>query len=93
LPHLLSSEERAVSSAREHASTVCEPLTEAELRVLVLAPTHLTQEQIARDCCISRNTVKTHFKAIYGKLNVSSRADAVTRAQAIGLLRRSLSSA
>jgi LuxR family maltose regulon positive regulatory protein len=93
LPHLLSGEERAVASAHEHHSIPCEPLTESELRVLELAPTHLTQAQIARDRCISRNTVKTHFKAIYGKLNVSSRADAVARAQAIGLLRRSLSSA
>jgi LuxR family maltose regulon positive regulatory protein len=89
LPHLLSSEERALIAAREASNGLCEALTEAELRVLELAPTHLTLEQIGRDRCISRNTVKTHLKAIYSKLDVSSRGEAVARAQALGLLRQS----
>ena len=88
---MLSSEERALDAAREEASGLFEPLTDAELRVLELAPTHLTLEQIGRDRCISRNTVKSHLKAIYTKLDVSTRGDAVTRAQALGLLRRPLS--
>jgi LuxR family maltose regulon positive regulatory protein len=86
LPHLLSAEEHALDTARAEASVLCEPLTEAELRVLELAPTHLTLEEIGRDRCISRNTVKTHLRAIYNKLNVSSRSEAVARAQALGLL-------
>jgi LuxR family transcriptional regulator, maltose regulon positive regulatory protein len=93
LPNLLSSEERALDTARQAASILWQPLTEAELRVLELAPTHLTLEQIGRDRFISRNTVKSHLKSIYGKLNVSSRGEAVARAQAIGLLRPPLSSA
>ena len=93
LPNLLSGEERALDTARQAASVLCQPLTEAELRVLELAPTHLTLEQIGRDRFISRNTVKSHLKSIYGKLNVSSRGEAVARAQALGLLRPTLSSA
>ena len=63
-------------------------LTEAELRVLRLTPTHLTLEEIGHRLCLSRNTVKTHLKGIYAKLNVASRGEAVARAQALGLLGR-----
>lgn len=87
LPQLLSTEERALEAALGGAGGLCEPLTEAERRVLVLAPTHLTLEEIGRDRCISRNTVKSHLRAIYSKLSVTSRGEAVARAQALGLLR------
>jgi DNA-binding CsgD family transcriptional regulator len=60
------------------------PLTEAELRVLELAPTHLTLEPIGQDRCSSRYTVKIHLKMIYGKLNVTSLGDAVARARRSG---------
>jgi LuxR family maltose regulon positive regulatory protein len=88
LPHLLTREERALEAVRGGAGVLIEPLTEAELRVLDLAPTHLTLEEIGRNLSISRNTVKTHLKVIYGKLNVGSRGEAVERAHAIGLLGR-----
>jgi len=35
---------------------------------------------------ISRNTVKTQAIAVYRKLNVSSRSDAVERARGLGIL-------
>ncbi len=63
-----------------------EPLTPAERRVLELLPTHLTDAQMAERLFISRNTVKTHVKSLYRKLEVSSRADAVRRARGAGLL-------
>ena len=88
LPHWLSKEQRALEAAHGGAGVLREPLTEAELRVLDLAPTHLTLEEIGRNLCISRNTVKTHLKVIYSKLNVASRGEAVDRAQAIGLIGR-----
>ena len=34
------------------------------------------------------NTVKTHVRELYRKLGVTSRADAVARAEALGLLDR-----
>jgi LuxR family maltose regulon positive regulatory protein len=65
-----------------------EPLTPAERRVLELLPTHLTDAQMAEQLFISRNTVKTHVKSLYRKLEVSSRTDAVGRARELGLLGR-----
>jgi LuxR family maltose regulon positive regulatory protein len=88
LPHWLLKEDRALEAARGGAAVLREPLTDAELRVLELAPTHLTLEEIGRSLCISRNTVKTHLKVIYSKLNVASRGEAVDRAQAVGLIGR-----
>ncbi|HEX5827604.1 MAG TPA: LuxR C-terminal-related transcriptional regulator, partial [Candidatus Limnocylindrales bacterium] len=61
-------------------------LTAAELRILQLLPTYLTFGEIADRLAISRNTVKTHAMAIYGKLWASSRSEAVERAVEIGLL-------
>ena len=62
------------------------PLTPAELRLLPYLQTHLTAEKIAERLFVSKHTVKAEFRAIYRKLGVSSRDDAVQRATAIGLL-------
>jgi LuxR family transcriptional regulator, maltose regulon positive regulatory protein len=62
------------------------PLTPAELRLLPYLQTHLTADKIAKGLFLSSHTVKTEIKAIYRKLGVSSRNDAVQRATAIGLL-------
>ena len=61
-------------------------LTEHELSVLRFLPSHLTYAEIARECFISINTVKTHLKRIYAKLGVTSRAETVERARLLGLL-------
>jgi LuxR family maltose regulon positive regulatory protein len=62
------------------------PLTPAELRLLPYLQTHLTADRIADQLFVSSWTVKTEVKAIYRKLGVSSRNDAVQKAAAIGLL-------
>ena len=61
-------------------------LTSAELRVLQFLPSHLSFPQISERMFLSSNTVKTHALAIYRKLGVSTRADAVARARSLGLL-------
>lgn len=61
-------------------------LTTAELRVLHLLPTNLTLADIADRLYISRNTAKSHAAAVYRKLGVSSRRDAVSVARDVGLL-------
>jgi LuxR family transcriptional regulator, maltose regulon positive regulatory protein len=61
-------------------------LTERELLVLRFLPSRLTNAEIARECLMSVNTVKTHLKRIYAKLGVSSRAETVERARLLGLL-------
>lgn len=62
------------------------PLTPAELRLLPYLQTHLTLPEIGARLFISRNTVATEVGSIYRKLGVSSRAEAVERSTAIGLL-------
>jgi len=62
------------------------PLTPAELRLLPYLQTHLTAEMIAERLFVSKHTVKAELRAMYRKLGVSSRDDAVQRATAIGLL-------
>ncbi|HEX6460812.1 MAG TPA: LuxR C-terminal-related transcriptional regulator [Thermoleophilaceae bacterium] len=61
-------------------------LTTAELRVLQFLPTHLSFPEIAERLYVSSNTVKTHARAVYRKLDASSRGEAVLRAREAGLL-------
>ena len=61
-------------------------LTTAELRLLPLLSTHLSFREIGSRLFISPNTVKTEAISIYRKLGVSSRGDAVERAEYLGLL-------
>ena len=61
-------------------------LTLAELRILRFLPTHLSFREIGARLHVSTNTVKTQAHAVYRKLDVSSRSQAVSRATEIGLL-------
>ena len=61
-------------------------LTERETEVLRRLVGRLPNEEIARGLFITVNTVKTHKKAIYRKLEVSSVSEAVARARALQLL-------
>src|SRR3954464_13757988 len=61
-------------------------LTPAEVRILELLPTHLTLAQIGADLFVSRNTAKSQVAAIYRKLLVENRDEAVHRARELGLL-------
>ncbi|MEX5637663.1 LuxR C-terminal-related transcriptional regulator [Parafrankia sp. FMc2] len=63
-----------------------ERLSERELAVLSYLPTMLTTAEIAAEMYVSVNTVKTHLKSIYRKLDVARRRDAVHRARALHLL-------
>jgi LuxR family transcriptional regulator, maltose regulon positive regulatory protein len=64
-----------------------EPLSERALDVLRLLGTELDGPAIARELMVSLNTMRTHTKAIYAKLAVTSRRAAVRRAAELGLLR------
>jgi LuxR family maltose regulon positive regulatory protein len=61
-------------------------LTEREIEVLRLYAAGLTNEAIAHRLYVSRNTVKWYAKNIYRKLDVHSRAEALSRAYEIDLL-------
>jgi LuxR family transcriptional regulator, maltose regulon positive regulatory protein len=75
---------RAADAAAE--GTSASPLTPAELRLLPYLQTHLTFQQIGQRLFVSRHTVASEVHAIYRKLGVSSRYDAVRHATEIGLL-------
>ena len=49
-------------------------------------PSRLTTPEIADELFVSVNTVKTHTKAVYRKLRVTTRNDAIRAAREHGLL-------
>ncbi len=61
-------------------------LSERELEVLRLLPSNLTGPEIAARLYVSINTLRTHTKRIFTKLDVKTRRAAVTRAAELGLL-------
>ncbi len=63
-----------------------EPLSEREIEVLRLLATELSGPEMADALYVSLNTLRTHTKNIYGKLEVTSRRAAVRRAEELGLL-------
>jgi LuxR family maltose regulon positive regulatory protein len=63
-----------------------EPLTDREQAVLALLPTMLSTGDIADQFGVSLNTVKTHLRGIYRKLDARNRRDAVARARREQLL-------
>jgi LuxR family maltose regulon positive regulatory protein len=62
-----------------------EALSEAELSVLRLLRSQLSQREIAAELHLSFNTIKTHTRNIYRKLGVCERAQAVARARELSL--------
>jgi LuxR family maltose regulon positive regulatory protein len=86
LPALLEQTEEALGSRPRRRVQTAAPLTERELAVLRLLPTRLSTREIGRELYVSANTVRSHVQAIYRKLGVSSRAEAVTQARQLGLL-------
>jgi LuxR family transcriptional regulator, maltose regulon positive regulatory protein len=63
-----------------------EPLSQAEARVLRLLPTSLSAREIASELYVSVNTVRTHMRHLYDKLDAHRRLEAIDRARALGLL-------
>jgi len=62
------------------------PLTPGETRVLRYLPSHLSAPEIADELYLSSNTVRTHLRHLYQKLDVHTRSQAIARARALGLL-------
>jgi LuxR family maltose regulon positive regulatory protein len=79
-------EQRARRESRGDVPSGPERLTERELAVLSLLPAPLSQRELAQSLYVSQNTMKTHVRAIYRKLGVDSRDEAVLRARSLGLL-------
>jgi LuxR family maltose regulon positive regulatory protein len=63
-----------------------EPLSERELQVLRLIVAGLSNKEIAEKLVLAIGTVKKHINNVYGKLGVNRRAQAIRRAQELGLV-------
>jgi LuxR family transcriptional regulator, maltose regulon positive regulatory protein len=72
------------------AAPLLDELSEAELRVMRYLPSNLRAREIAAELLVSTNTVRTHLRHIYAKLDAHDRAEAVKRARELGLLAPSL---
>ena len=68
------------------AATLREELSGAELRVVRYLPSNLKASEIAAELSVSTNTIRTHLRHIYTKLDAHGRAEAVARARELGLL-------
>ncbi len=74
-------------AAREQSSLAsAEELSPGELRVLRYLPSNLSRPEIAGELSVSPNTVSTHLRSIYAKLQVRDRSSAVRRARELRLL-------
>lgn len=67
-------------------SLMLEPLTHRESEVLTLLATGKSNAEIGDALFISTNTVKSHLKNVYGKLEVDSRTGALARAFELGII-------
>ena len=63
-----------------------EPLSHREVQIVRLLRSEFSAPEIAAHLCVSYNTVKTHTRTIYRKLNASSRSQAVAQAVDLGYL-------
>ena len=79
-------EHRGGEGSHAVAVLLAEPLSEREQAILRYLPTMMSNHEIAGELFVSVNTVKTHLKAIYRKLDASGRRDAVQRGRELGLM-------
>jgi LuxR family maltose regulon positive regulatory protein len=89
VPAYLADLARAAAGTPEPATArkeLVEPLSERELEVLRLLATELSGPEIASRLFVSVNTLRTHTKHIFTKLDVNTRRSAVRRAEDLGLL-------
>jgi LuxR family maltose regulon positive regulatory protein len=74
------------ASQQQSSLPPAEELSPGELRVLRYLPTNLSRPEIAGELSVSLNTVSTHLRSIYAKLQVRDRSSAVRRARELRLL-------
>ena len=88
-PELSRDEDRALRKRASELERIQHPdagLSARECMIVFLMSNGLSNKEIARHLCIAPETVKSHAKSIFWKLTVRSRAQAVYRAAALGLI-------
>jgi LuxR family maltose regulon positive regulatory protein len=86
LPALLEQANRDLGLASRRQIKAATPLTKRERAVLRQLPTRRSNREIGRELYVSVNTVRSQVQAIYRKLEVTSRAEAVAHARHLRLL-------
>jgi LuxR family maltose regulon positive regulatory protein len=76
----------SIAPRNESSLVEIEQLSPSELRVLRYLPTNLSRPEIASALSVSVNTVNTHIRNIYAKLQAQDRSSAVQRARQMRLL-------
>ncbi len=76
----------SLAAKDQPSSAPAEELSPSELRVLRYLPTNLSRPEIASQLSVSVNTVNTHVRNIYAKLQARDRSSAVQRARELRLL-------
>ena len=77
---------RPEAHAARGSDAADDALSDAELSVLRLLRSELSQREIAGELHLSFNTIKTHTRNIYRKLGVATRAGAIDRARGLKLI-------
>src|SRR6266545_374760 len=83
---LVEAAEQQPLGDRRPAPVLSDPLTERELTILRYLQGMLSNLEIASELFLSVNTVKTHVRHIYRKLDAAHRREAVQRARELRLL-------
>jgi LuxR family maltose regulon positive regulatory protein len=68
------------------APLLAEPLSDRELELLRLVAEGHSNQEIAQELFLAIGTVKKHLNNVFGKLDVSSRTQAIARARELNLL-------
>ncbi len=78
--------EDSPDSSRRPVQPLLNPLSERELEVLQLIANGLSNQEVMQKLIVEKNTLKTHIRHLYRKLNTRSRTQAIIRARELNLL-------
>ncbi|MET4148063.1 ATP/maltotriose-dependent transcriptional regulator MalT [Bradyrhizobium sp. RT9b] len=73
-------------SATDSSARILSALSRRETDILTRIADGLSNKEIARSLDIGPETVKSHLKSVFTKLGVEKRAQAVSRAQTLGIV-------
>ena len=76
----------AGGAAQSRPELVHDSLTDRQLMVLTHLARFQTNDEIATELYVSVNTVKAHVRAVYQKLEVTNRREAVSRGRELGII-------
>ncbi len=79
--------DRLQATRKSGTARPTDELTEREQSIVEFIARGRSNKEIARELGVAPETVKTHLKRIFQKLSAESRAQAVVRAQSLGMLK------